>query len=76
MSFGENPKKVSNIVDAQMERFSSVYSTLLRRIDGLAVIGKEGERLTVRFWSTTSLFRPADPVPRNFSKTCRHHTAA
>lgn len=45
----ENPAKVGNIVDSQMERFRGVYGRLLSELDGLAVVGGHGGTLHVHF---------------------------
>lgn len=44
----ENPRKVNNIVDAQMDRFQGVYGRLLSELDSLAVVGVPGGSLHVR----------------------------
>jgi len=44
----ENPRKVNNIVDAQMDRFQGVYGRLLSELDSLAVVGVPGGKLHVR----------------------------
>lgn len=44
----ENPRKVGNIVDAQMNRFQGVYGRLLSELDSLAVVGVPGGKLHVR----------------------------
>lgn len=48
----ENPAKVGNIVDSQMERFRGVYGRLLSELDGLAVVGGHGGTLHVRPFSS------------------------
>lgn len=43
----ENPRKVVNIVEAQMERFQGIYGRLLKELDSLAVVGVPGGLLQV-----------------------------
>ncbi|KAL7418097.1 mitochondrial matrix Mmp37-domain-containing protein [Mrakia frigida] len=37
----ENPRKIHNIVDSQMDKFKGVYGRLLSELDGLAVVGQD-----------------------------------
>lgn len=53
----ENPRKVTNIVDAQMDRFQGVYGRLLSELDSLAVVGVPGDKLHVRSPSLPSSLR-------------------
>lgn len=41
----ENPRKVANIVDSQMDKFKGVYERLLSELSGLAVVGVPGGSL-------------------------------
>jgi hypothetical protein len=47
----ENPRKIHNIVDAQMDKFKGVYGRLLQELDGLAVVGVPGGSLHARISS-------------------------
>lgn len=51
----ENPRKIHNIVDSQMDKFKGVYGRLLSELDGLAVVGGPGGSLQVRSTSSSPL---------------------
>lgn len=65
MTFGENPKKIDNIVDNQFLNFRKLYAPLMDGLPNLEMVRSESNKLTPESdISMASLSQDMDPVKR------------